>query len=98
MYSHSVGLFNSSQWDGPDGASRWYVVYRLAMSLLMGGGVMVQLLVETEKLGPKWFTYLSNQAILLLAVHYFIYALIVLHRRLSVSVRIDYFTGSRLYR
>ena len=36
-----------------------------------------------DTLGGKWFIYMTNQGILFLAIHYVIYAIIVVQRRLA---------------
>ena len=79
----SVGLFHRSQWDRPGATSSWYLVYRLVMFMLVGGGVLLHILSEREQMQARWLLFLSHQSILLLAVHHFIYVVIVAHRRQS---------------
>ena len=74
-------LFHQSQWDPPGVTSLWYVIYRITVALLMVAGVVV--VIVTRVSVAKWFIYMTSQGILLLTVHYVIYAIIVVQRGLA---------------
>ena len=88
----SVCLFHRSQWDHPGATSNWYLVYRLVMFMLVGGGVLLHILSEREQMQmqARWLLFLSHQSILLLAVHHFIYVVIVAHRRQSTVHQVTF--------
>ena len=79
----NADLFHRSQWDPPGVTSLWYVIYRITVALLMVAGVVADIVNDSTTLGAKWIIYMTSQGILLLTVHYVIYAIIVVQRRLA---------------
>ena len=86
-----VDLFHRSQWDSPGVSSLWYVIYRSTVALLMVAGVVAHMVSTADTLGGKWFIYMTNQGILLLTIHYVIYAIIVVKRRLTTASLVTVF-------
>ena len=74
-----MNLFHRSEWDSGAGAvpSTAYTVYRLAMAAFMATGVTLHIVATLDTLGIKWLIYMTNQGILLLTIHYVLYAGIV---------------------
>jgi hypothetical protein len=46
-------------------------------------GVLLHFINAVDKIGAKWFIYMTNQGITLLVVHYLVYAGVVVGRRLG---------------
>jgi len=78
-----VDLFHRSQWDKQDEPSLGYVIYRVIVAIGMVAGVAAHIGSTTDTLGSKWLMYMTNQGILLLTIHYVIYAGIVCGRYFS---------------
>lgn len=76
-------LFHRSVWDGSGAPSLWYTIYRVTLALFMLTGILLHFVSTLDTLGTKWFIYMTNQGILLLTVHYLVYAGVVVGRRLG---------------
>ena len=75
LHHADMGLFHSSQWSPPPTTTPVYVAYRLVLAGLMVAGVIMHMCdVEVPS---KWLIYMTNQGILLLTIHYVLYAGIV---------------------
>jgi len=77
--------FHRSQWDKQALPSRAYTIYRVVLAIGMVAGVAAHIGSTTESLGTKWLMYMTNQGILLLTIHYVVYAGIVCGRYFTKS-------------
>jgi len=73
---HDLDRFHRSEWTDPGVFSAWYVIYRVVLAALMGGGVVAH--VYLNKPSPKWLIYMTDQGITLLTIHYVLHAFLVL--------------------
>jgi len=81
----NVDQFHRSMWNKPGDISLGYVIYRVAVALVMVAGIAAHIGSTLDTLGSKWLIYMTNQGITLLTIHYVIYAGIISARYFSTG-------------